>query len=86
MQTAQPVLLMQAKKFDLCPYNKGATIWYDHCLFTYLDEDFFGQIDYENMVLMGNNQSVTESSSFKQGTANLLSQLAYNSVTTQMEV
>jgi hypothetical protein len=71
---------------NLCPYNKGATIWYDHCLFTYLDEDFFGQIDYENMVLMCNNQSVTETSSFKQGTANLLSQLAYNSVTTQMEV
>ncbi|KAJ7948190.1 Cysteine-rich repeat secretory protein, partial [Quillaja saponaria] len=31
-----------------CQYNKGAIIWYDNCLFKYLDEDFLGQIDTKN--------------------------------------
>lgn len=52
---------------NLCPYNKGATIWYDHCLYKYQSDDIFGQIDYKNMVLMCNNQNVTQTSPFNKG-------------------
>lgn len=47
-----------------CPYNKGAIIWYDNCLFKYSDEEFFGQIDNQNKFYMWNVQSVDDPKTF----------------------
>ncbi|XP_010679273.2 cysteine-rich repeat secretory protein 38-like [Beta vulgaris subsp. vulgaris] len=48
---------IQARK--LCPGNKGAVIWYDHCMFKYLDQNFFGQIDQSVAVSLLNVNNVT---------------------------
>ncbi|CAJ1956376.1 unnamed protein product [Sphenostylis stenocarpa] len=61
---------------DRCPYNKGAIIWYDYCMFKYLDSDFFGQIDYSNRFYMWNLNNVSDPASFNYKTRELLSQLA----------
>ena len=52
------------------------------CISTKSD-DIFGQIDYENMVLTYYNQNVTQTSPFRQGISNLLTQVANNSVMTK---
>ncbi|WVZ00813.1 hypothetical protein V8G54_026882 [Vigna mungo] len=59
-----------------CSYNKGGIIWYDHCMFKYLDTDFFGKIDYTNRFYMWNLNNVSDPSSFNYKTRELLSQLA----------
>ncbi|XP_061364377.1 cysteine-rich repeat secretory protein 38-like [Gastrolobium bilobum] len=59
-----------------CPYNKGAIIWYDYCLFKYLDTDFFGNIDNTNKFYMWNLNKVSDPSTFNYKTKELLSQLA----------
>ncbi|KAF3951092.1 hypothetical protein ACB098_07G042800 [Castanea mollissima] len=60
----------------LCPYDKGAIIWYDNCLLKYSNKDFLGQIDNENWFFMSNVQNVSEPTIFNQKTRELLSQLA----------
>ena len=60
----------------LCPYDKGAIIWYDNCLLKYLNKDFLGQIDNENRFYLLNVQNVSEPQIFNQKTRELLSQLA----------
>jgi hypothetical protein len=60
----------------LCPYNKGAIIWYDNCLLKYLNSDFLGQIDNQNKLYMYNLRNVSEPTSFNQKTRELLSSLA----------
>ncbi|KAH1048155.1 hypothetical protein J1N35_038939 [Gossypium stocksii] len=59
-----------------CPYNKGAIIWYDNCLFKYSSMEFFGQIDNRNRFYMWNLNNVSEPQSFNAKTKELLSELA----------
>lgn len=59
-----------------CPYNKGAIIWYDNCLFKYLDQDFFGHIDNTNKFSLLNVQNVSDPDAFNHKTKELLSRLA----------
>ena len=60
----------------LCPYDKGAIIWYDNCLLKYSNKDFLGQIDNENWFSILNVQNVSESNILNQKARELLSQLA----------
>ncbi|XP_030941513.1 cysteine-rich repeat secretory protein 38-like [Quercus lobata] len=60
----------------LCPYNKGAIIWYDNCLVKYLNKDFFGEIDNQNKFYMYNLRNVSESTTLNAKTRELLSLLA----------
>ncbi|KAK7324774.1 hypothetical protein VNO77_28608 [Canavalia gladiata] len=59
-----------------CPYNKGSIIWYDYCMFKYLDTDFFGKIDNTNKFYMWNLKNVSDPSTFNYKTRELLSDLA----------
>ncbi|XP_057459067.1 LOW QUALITY PROTEIN: cysteine-rich repeat secretory protein 38-like [Lotus japonicus] len=59
-----------------CPYNKGAIIWYDNCLFKYSDTDFFGKIDTANRFYMWNLKNVSDPETFNYKTKGLLSELA----------
>uniref|UniRef100_A0A7N0TJ27 Gnk2-homologous domain-containing protein n=1 Tax=Kalanchoe fedtschenkoi TaxID=63787 RepID=A0A7N0TJ27_KALFE len=59
-----------------CEYNKGATIWYDNCMFKYTDQNFFGQIDYNLRVYMWNVNNVSDPTTFNAKTKKLLSKLA----------
>ncbi|KAK7817182.1 antimicrobial ginkbilobin-2-like protein [Quercus suber] len=68
----------------LCPYDKGAIIWYDNCLLKYSNKNFLGQIDNENWFSLLNVQNVSDPTIFNQKTRELLSQLATEaSVTTK---
>ncbi|XP_027344058.1 cysteine-rich repeat secretory protein 38-like [Abrus precatorius] len=68
-----------------CPYNKGGIIWYDYCMFKYLDTDFFGNIDNTNNFSMLNVQNVSDPLMFNYMTKELLSLLAHKaSVSTKM--
>ncbi|GAB2274869.1 hypothetical protein Dimus_009640 [Dionaea muscipula] len=60
----------------LCPDNKGAIIWYDFCLFKYLDQDFFGQIDSQDKFCMSNVNNVSDPVSFDGKATGLLRGLA----------
>ncbi|KAK2424425.1 cysteine-rich repeat secretory protein (DUF26 and DUF1204) [Trifolium repens] len=60
-----------------CPYNKGAIIWYDYCLFKYSDTDFIGKIDNSNKFYMWNLNIVNDTTTFNYKTKDLLSQLAH---------
>ncbi|CAK8536556.1 unnamed protein product [Lathyrus sativus] len=62
---------------NLCPYNKGAIIWYDNCMFKYSDIDFFGKIDNSSKFSLLNVQSVNDPIKFNSVTKDLLSLLAY---------
>ncbi|CAI8613896.1 unnamed protein product [Vicia faba] len=62
---------------NLCPFNKGAIIWYDNCMFKYLDNDFFGKIDNSNKFSLLNVQNVDDPIKFNNVTKDLLSLLAY---------
>ncbi|KAK3445957.1 hypothetical protein EUGRSUZ_A01728 [Eucalyptus grandis] len=58
-----------------CPRNKGAIIWYDNCMFKYLDTDFFGQIDNANKFYMWNPKSVSDPEAFNGKVRGLLTGL-----------
>ena len=60
----------------LCPDNKAAIVWYDHCLLKYSNMNFFGQVDYQNRFYMWNLNNVSYPTSFNQKTKELLSHLA----------
>ncbi|GAB2233835.1 hypothetical protein Droror1_Dr00003064 [Drosera rotundifolia] len=60
----------------LCPNSKGAAIWYDNCLFKYMDQDFFGQIDNQNKFCLSNVNSVSDPVSFDVKVYELLTGLA----------
>ncbi|XP_061363083.1 cysteine-rich repeat secretory protein 38-like [Gastrolobium bilobum] len=57
---------------NLCPYNKGAIIWYDNCLFKYLDTDFISKIDEANKFSLLNVQDVSDPNMFNYMTKELL--------------
>ncbi|KAF7847293.1 hypothetical protein BT93_L3114 [Corymbia citriodora subsp. variegata] len=59
-----------------CPRNKGAIIWYDDCMFKYLDTNFFGQIDKTNKFYMWNLNNVTNPALFNGRVRALLTRLA----------
>ncbi|XP_020207383.1 cysteine-rich repeat secretory protein 38 [Cajanus cajan] len=61
---------------NLCPYNKGAIIWYDYCMFKYLGTDFFGNIDTTNKFYLWNRNRKNDTAPFNLKTRELLSQLA----------
>ncbi|KAK5792556.1 hypothetical protein PVK06_033671 [Gossypium arboreum] len=56
-----------------CPYDKGAIIWYDNCLFKYSNMEFFGHVDNRNKFYMWNLNNVSEPQSFNANTKELLS-------------
>ncbi|KAK7324773.1 hypothetical protein VNO77_28607 [Canavalia gladiata] len=58
------------------PYNKGAIIWYDNCMFRYSDEYFFGNIGNYVRLYMWNVKDASDPATFNQNTKQLLSQLA----------
>ncbi|KAJ1382484.1 Gnk2-homologous domain [Sesbania bispinosa] len=60
-----------------CPNNKGAIIWYDNCLFKYLDEDFFGKIDNTNKFFTSSGQAPGDPTTFNNMTKDLLSKISY---------
>ncbi|OVA13146.1 Gnk2-homologous domain [Macleaya cordata] len=59
-----------------CPYNKGAIIWYDNCLFKYTNEKFFGKIATANRFYMWNINQVSDPASFNQRTKEFLTGLS----------
>ncbi|KAF8043205.1 hypothetical protein BT93_A1524 [Corymbia citriodora subsp. variegata] len=59
----------------LCPRNKGAIIWYDNCMFKYLDTNFFGQIDNTNKFYMWNLNNVSDPEVFNSKVRGLLTGL-----------
>jgi hypothetical protein len=66
-----------------CPNSKGATIWYEKCLFKYRNENFFGHLDLHGVGLCSPN-SVSESIiSFNETKVNLWSQLAKETLRSQ---
>ncbi|XP_074324211.1 antimicrobial ginkbilobin-2-like protein [Apium graveolens] len=66
---------IEARK--LCPGNKGAVIWYDNCMFKYLDQNFFGQIDKSVVVSLLNVNNITNNQDlFKQRNSELLGNLS----------
>ena len=60
----------------LCPDNKAAIVWYDHCLLKYSNMDFFGHVDNQNRFYMWNLNNVSDPASFNQKTRELLSHLS----------
>ncbi|XP_021848039.2 cysteine-rich repeat secretory protein 38-like [Spinacia oleracea] len=68
----------------ICPYNKGAIIWYDDCLLKYLDQSFFGKIDTKNKFYLLNVANVSHDPNlFNQNVKGLLSKLALESANTK---
>ncbi|KAI3868631.1 hypothetical protein MKX03_013141 [Papaver bracteatum] len=64
----------------LCPYNKGAVIWYDNCSIKYSDEDFFGKIDYTNKVYLSSVNKVSDPNVFNKKTRELITSLSEKAV------
>ncbi|KAF8043207.1 hypothetical protein BT93_A1526 [Corymbia citriodora subsp. variegata] len=58
-----------------CPGNKGAIIWYDDCMFKYLNTNFFGQIDNANRFYMWNLNNVSDPEAFNSKVRGLLTGL-----------
>ncbi|KAF8016701.1 hypothetical protein BT93_H2045 [Corymbia citriodora subsp. variegata] len=58
-----------------CPRNKGAIIWYDDCMFKYLNINFFGQIDNANRFYMWNLNNVSDPEAFNSKVRGLLTGL-----------
>ncbi|RWR88391.1 cysteine-rich repeat secretory protein 38 [Cinnamomum micranthum f. kanehirae] len=61
----------------LCPYSEQAIIWYDHCLLSYSDVKFFGQIDTSNKVYLLNVKSVDDPKTFNREVGELLTGLSW---------
>ncbi|KAJ8627897.1 hypothetical protein MRB53_021204 [Persea americana] len=61
----------------LCPYSEHAIIWYDHCLLSYSDVKFFGQIDTSNKVYLLNVKSVDDPKTFNHQVGELLTGLSW---------
>ncbi|KAB1210464.1 Cysteine-rich repeat secretory protein 38 [Morella rubra] len=61
----------------LCPYSKGAALWYDKCTLKYSNKDFFGKIDYLGYI-MCSHENASDPISFKIQKTEFLSQLANN--------
>ncbi|MED6176073.1 hypothetical protein PIB30_084376 [Stylosanthes scabra] len=60
----------------LCPYNKGAMIWYDNCEVKYSDTNFFGQVDENTEFYLLNTQNVSDAENFNYVVKDLLSVVA----------
>ncbi|KAH7510509.1 hypothetical protein FEM48_ZijujUnG0121700 [Ziziphus jujuba var. spinosa] len=67
---------------NLCPYNKGAIVWYDNCLLKYSDAYFFGEIDNQNKFALLNVQDVDNPETFNPKVKELLSSLSYKASAT----
>nr|CAD1819278.1 unnamed protein product [Ananas comosus var. bracteatus] len=44
---------------QLCPYEKTAVIWYDHCLLMYSNQNFTSAFNNSGQVIMLNTQNIT---------------------------
>ncbi|XP_030546379.1 cysteine-rich repeat secretory protein 38-like [Rhodamnia argentea] len=64
-----------------CPRNKGAIIWYDECMFKYLNTDFFSQIDNANKFYMWNLNNVSHPEAFNSKVRGLLTGLVEEAYT-----
>ncbi|KAF8043206.1 hypothetical protein BT93_A1525 [Corymbia citriodora subsp. variegata] len=58
-----------------CPRSKGAIMWYDECMFKYLDAEFFGQIDNANRFSFYNINNVSDPAAFNGEVRGLLTGL-----------
>ncbi|XP_030516549.2 cysteine-rich repeat secretory protein 38-like [Rhodamnia argentea] len=63
------------------PLNKGAVIWYDKCMFKYLDANFFGQIDNANRFASFNVNNVSNPAVFNRAVKGLLTGLVEEAYT-----
>ncbi|KAF8016698.1 hypothetical protein BT93_H2042 [Corymbia citriodora subsp. variegata] len=59
-----------------CPRNKGAIIWYDECMFKYLNADFFGQIDKANKFSLWNPDNASDPALFNRKVRKMMTWLA----------
>ncbi|XP_030462478.1 cysteine-rich repeat secretory protein 38-like [Syzygium oleosum] len=64
-----------------CPRNKGAVMWFDECMFKYLDTDFFGQIDNANRFSFYNINNVSDPEAFNSKVTGLLTGLVEEAYT-----
>ncbi|KAJ0983401.1 hypothetical protein J5N97_011656 [Dioscorea zingiberensis] len=68
---------------QLCPYNKGATVWYDNCFLRYSNQNFLDSTDNSNIFYMWNIQNTTEWDPFNKIVSELIDRIfkwaAYNS-------
>ncbi|KAG6529650.1 cysteine-rich repeat secretory protein 38-like [Zingiber officinale] len=44
---------------ELCPHNKQAVLWFDHCMLKYSDADFFGRVDLDPQIYIYNVNNVS---------------------------
>ncbi|XP_020080273.1 cysteine-rich receptor-like protein kinase 6, partial [Ananas comosus] len=44
---------------NICPYDRGAVIWYDECLIRYSNQHFLSSTDNSQQVYMWNTQNIT---------------------------
>nr|XP_010910400.1 cysteine-rich repeat secretory protein 38 [Elaeis guineensis] len=67
----------------LCPYTKGAIIWYDYCLLHYSNEHFLSTVDISDEIMMYNVNNITDPSRFDKLVDVLMNKIAdsaaYNS-------
>jgi hypothetical protein len=68
---------------NCCPNTKGATIWYDKCLFKYRNEGFFGRLDLIGVGDYSPNNVSESIISFNKNRNNLWSQLANETLGSQ---
>jgi len=66
-----------------CPNSKGATIWYEKCLFKYRNESFFGQLDLHGVAFCSPNNLSQSIIPFNETKINLWSQLADETLRSQ---
>ncbi|XP_073108410.1 cysteine-rich receptor-like protein kinase 10 isoform X1 [Elaeis guineensis] len=68
---------------QLCPYNKGAIIWYDPCMLRYSNQSFLSSYNNSGQVFMWNTQNVTDRDKFDKLLTELIDAIAdyaaYNS-------
>ncbi|GAB2223248.1 hypothetical protein Droror1_Dr00017386 [Drosera rotundifolia] len=62
----------------LCQNKTSAIVWYDHCLYKYTNQDFFGQIDSTNKFDLYSGAVAGNATSFNQKTSDFLTILAQN--------
>ncbi|XP_075512425.1 antimicrobial ginkbilobin-2-like protein [Primulina tabacum] len=71
------VLAASSEILKLCPNDKGAIIWYEACYLKYMDADFFGKIDEDQLSMWNlNNVSMIEPQKLDQMVHELLANLS----------
>eukprot|EP00268_Persea_americana_P037833 TRINITY_DN3751_c1_g1_i1.p1 TRINITY_DN3751_c1_g1~~TRINITY_DN3751_c1_g1_i1.p1 ORF type:complete len:660 (+),score=98.61 TRINITY_DN3751_c1_g1_i1:287-2266(+) len=61
---------------QLCPNNKIAAIWYDHCQLRYSDKRFFSLMEDAGKITLGSSSNITNPTQFQPVLEDLLSDLS----------